>query len=164
MPAMTRARPLRFSGMCALGVLLCMPLSGCGNGAIPSIAEVRQYAVEFTTETGKVITAKSATLAEALRRLWRQVFPEWVGDVQVDPDDPLRGRLMRVYERRITVIEPDCREYEASFVLTNPPVRRSSAESEEWEVDLTDGELPELLRRDNAESQAHGAPDNRNTP
>src|SRR5262249_43267091 len=74
--------------------------AGCGGtpggppGAITHIPQaVWDYVVHVATETGEWVQAKAQTLGEAISRAWRKAFPEIDRGVEVDPSDPLKGRL-----------------------------------------------------------------------
>ena len=105
---------------------------GC-KGPIPSIGDVKEYVVELVTLTGEKITEKAGTLAEAFRLLWRKVFPEWDGNVQVDPDNRLKGEFDGTFVLSVVSKREDGREDKITTTLTDPPMFRCSV-NEPWKI------------------------------
>ena len=106
--------------------------TGC-KGPISSIGDVKEYVVELVTRTGEKITEKASTLAEALRLLWRKVFPKWDGDVKVNPDNRLKGTLRGTALLSAVIKREGGGETKITATLTNPPMIRRSIDSP-WEV------------------------------
>lgn len=129
-----RPGPARPAALLALLAVIIVIAGGCSCSNVPSVRVAKEYLVELVTETGETIVEKAGRLAEALKLLWRKVFPNWEGKVKVDPLDPLRGRFRGTYHLEIVIRSEDGREDKIRMILTDPTMCRESAD-DPFEID-----------------------------
>jgi len=106
---------------------------GC-EGTITPLHDVKEYAVELVTSTGEMITEKAGALADALKNLWGKLFAEWDGNVEVAPDNRLKGIHRGTYQMSVMIKSEGSSGDKMTLSLTDPPVFRRSVDSP-WEVD-----------------------------
>jgi hypothetical protein len=98
--------------------------SMCGCGGCSPVAGIREFIVEVTEGTGKVIKSKATTLAAVLEDVWHKLFPEVdPTGVQINSTDKLSG--VYPHQIRIRIFFPETDETGSATleVTLMPPVR-----------------------------------------